>query len=387
MSDFPAEKQTTWLKRSSDQTVTGTTRLTLRSDGTYTKELAVESNPECSPGKANPLVNALGGTHHGTWTRQGDLIHLSGDGNWPACTETLSLFQRVENPRPQLTPPSETPFSFSEEVARAHRMMDLDRRALLALMCIDPGRASDALAGEFIQIQQGYQGLLQAGPSALYSLDSLRAKIAEAEDSIARVHDSLNHVDLAISHYEAASVMFEALGDIGKVERARANIGRLRLAIGGEIDSEFTRVSSLLEATPENTLAHASLLVELGELQAKSSDDYEAQRTLNAALVELSFCGSDPPESEILAATNATLLAVQQGTVQPGASSIEQVLSRRYLYRRVYLALAQIFKETEPAKSAHYLELSRYREGETQATGLSDHVVQALYGAFRKFEP
>ena len=56
----------------------------LREDGSYTKTLAASVDGQ-----------RYGGTHSGTWTSEGMLVHLSGDGNWPATTEDLRTMQKV----------------------------------------------------------------------------------------------------------------------------------------------------------------------------------------------------------------------------------------------------------------------------------------------------
>ena len=81
---------TVWLKSSGDMVASHTTLLTLRSDGTYTKQF------EAAVGGALAYISTgFGGTHDGTWTREGDLVYLSGDGVWPPYTEDLKLFRQI----------------------------------------------------------------------------------------------------------------------------------------------------------------------------------------------------------------------------------------------------------------------------------------------------
>lgn len=75
----------TWESDESTSRTQKHVELFLRGDGTYTKILAAR-------------VDGLpyGGTHDGTWTNQGMLVYLSGDGNWPATTEDLRNMQKVK---------------------------------------------------------------------------------------------------------------------------------------------------------------------------------------------------------------------------------------------------------------------------------------------------
>jgi hypothetical protein len=71
-----------WVFVKGDAGATYRITLILRGNGGYTKTL--ETN-----------IGA-GGTHSGTWTSEGTVVHLSGDGNWPAYSHDLAQFQKVE---------------------------------------------------------------------------------------------------------------------------------------------------------------------------------------------------------------------------------------------------------------------------------------------------
>lgn len=74
----------TWIREKSDSYTYQKITLVLRSDGTYTKTLVARVNGA-----------PYGGTHSGNWTARGSMVHLSGDGNWPAVDHDLSEFQRA----------------------------------------------------------------------------------------------------------------------------------------------------------------------------------------------------------------------------------------------------------------------------------------------------
>jgi hypothetical protein len=81
--DSRARLAGTWRYQTRDATTSQRIVLILRSDGSYTKTLDARVNG------AN-----YGGTHSGTWTANGTVVSLSGDGNWPAYTHDLSTFQK-----------------------------------------------------------------------------------------------------------------------------------------------------------------------------------------------------------------------------------------------------------------------------------------------------
>jgi hypothetical protein len=68
--------------------------LTLRPDGTYTKTFTARTSGWGGAGTVG--APSLGGTHTGRWTANGMMVHLSGDGNWPASDHNLAEFRRVQ---------------------------------------------------------------------------------------------------------------------------------------------------------------------------------------------------------------------------------------------------------------------------------------------------
>jgi hypothetical protein len=81
--DSRARLAGTWRYATRDASTSQKITLVLRGDGTYTKTLEARVN-----------AADYGGTHSGTWTAKGMVVHLSGDGNWPAYTHDLSTFTK-----------------------------------------------------------------------------------------------------------------------------------------------------------------------------------------------------------------------------------------------------------------------------------------------------
>jgi len=363
-------QETTWIKRISDKNSSATTTLVLRTDGTYTKNLDASAK------------GAFGGVHHGQWRQDGSRIHLSGDGNWPAYTEDLGLFQRAESTSREASLDSGgfQANSFSGDMRKVNTMIELDKRYMVTLGDVQPGRATDALVGELAGIYKGYESLLQEGAPSypLYSLDDIRKKIAETEDSIARAHDSMNNWELAVRHYEVAAKKFEALGDTEKARRSRAGIGRLKLSSEGGIDAEIKRLLALLETTEAGTLVHASIVIELGELYARASDDFESEKFVKSGLEELKVLGEDPGGAAIAGALQETFDSISSGMANPEATPIEETLKLRYLYCRCYLALAQIYKESDPEEAARYLEMAEEQDGKGINAEFAEEALKTL---------
>jgi hypothetical protein len=83
-ADAESDLQGTWEYNGGDAGGQQKITLILRSDHSYTKTL-----------EAHVQGANYGGTHSGTWTADGKIVHLSGDENWPPYTHDLSLFRKV----------------------------------------------------------------------------------------------------------------------------------------------------------------------------------------------------------------------------------------------------------------------------------------------------
>jgi tetratricopeptide (TPR) repeat protein len=264
--------------------------------------------------------------------------------------------------------------------------MQLDRRLLEAMPKIMPGIANDALVQDLSSIQHGYEELLAEGPPsfALYTLDNVRFKIADTENFIARAHDSMNHVDEAASFYRQAAQHYQEVGATEQAERSRASLGRLQFAADADINVELQRLQAELDRAEVNTLAHVQALVELGELCCKTGNDFEAEQHLQSALEELKECGGDPSGINLADALSQTLQSIAQGTAKPGVTPIEQKVLVRGLYRRIYLALGQIYKDTDPNKAAECLAKAKDRDSQATNEEFSRRMLDALAGDLGK---
>jgi hypothetical protein len=70
--------------------------LDLHPNGTYDKRFRARSSQYMSIGGIGHTGTGptMGGDHSGTWTANGSIVRLSGDGNWPPVTHDLSQFTR-----------------------------------------------------------------------------------------------------------------------------------------------------------------------------------------------------------------------------------------------------------------------------------------------------
>jgi hypothetical protein len=76
-----------WFKETADLSSFQRLKLTLRPDGTYTKESWMRMSAYGT--------GYIPGRHDGTWRSSGSVVYLSGDGNYPASNHDLSGFERL----------------------------------------------------------------------------------------------------------------------------------------------------------------------------------------------------------------------------------------------------------------------------------------------------
>ncbi len=256
-----------------------------------------------------------------------------------------------------------------DDMTKVRMYMDIDRRYLTAMPRIMPGQASEGVIREFGEILADYHKLLAAGPPkfAFYKMEDVQLKIADVTESIARTNDSLRQNEQAKVYYEKAIRAYEELGQIDKANRCRATLAQAKHSIEGDVDAEINRLQSNLEGTPPDTLEHVGAFVALAELYSSQEDDFEAEPLLIKAETELQRIGysgsTGPSGTEMADALKATMSSILSGKVGSGPTQIEIKLKARDLYRRIYLLLAQIYREKDITQAGKYMQLLKEMDG------------------------
>lgn len=229
---------------------------------------------------------------------------------------------------------------------------------------------------------------MQDGPPQypLYQLDDVRGRMADVLETTARAYDSLRDSQQAVAYFERAAIAFDEVGQQEHAERCRVNIARIRAADNPNLDQEITRLQGLLETLPESSLKHVEALISLGELHAKEGDDYEATQLLQKAQVVLQAMGhGDPGDQDAAAVLRQSVQRIMSGQHSGGPTQIETLVWVRTLYQRLYLALAQLFRETDPDRASDYSQ----RLERLERTDMTEHhlgqVIDALGEDLRRF--
>lgn len=303
----------------------------------------------------------------------------------------LNEIKKMGAPEPSAVSASEP--EPQDDMAKARKLMEIDRRYLPMMADILPGRANARVIAELKAVQSDYERLAKAGPPtfAFYTARDLDGKIADVLESLARAHDSLNQATEARDYYQRAIQKWTAVAQPDKARRCETALARLRLSTDGNVDDEIQRLQANLERTPPNSLARVQALVELAELQSGSGDDFAAEELLLQARDEMAALGYDsatgPSGTDLANALQQSLRGIMSGQGGGGPSPIEIQMQARDLQRRILLALAQIYRESDPAKAGEYLRQSKEMDGPGENQAFSQEMLKSLSSLFGEPPP
>ena len=277
----------------------------------------------------------------------------------------------------------------SDDVGKARRLIEIDQRYLMAMPSTMPGQASEAVVAMFESIKADYEALIQAGPPSfpLYSVDDVHVKVADVTESIARTYDSLRNDEQAAMHYERAAEGYERHGHADKAQRCRNAIAQIRLSADGNIDDELQRLQKVLATLPPPSLEHAKTTVQLAELYSAAGDDFEAEEQLKRAQQELQQLGYDNPGGGNLAEALAqSMNGILSGEARSGPSTIEIQMLVRDLYRRMYLAYAQIYRSTDADAAAEWLKKAEAMDSSDMNEQFSNEMMKSIGSMLNLFD-
>jgi tetratricopeptide (TPR) repeat protein len=242
------------------------------------------------------------------------------------------------------------------DYSRAMQAIELDRRVTDMTMRTHFNPVNDAVIADWKNIVDGYRELIEAGPpkTPLYTMDSLRLKVAQSLESLARAYASLYDEKQSSMHYKQAAKAFEEAGEPVSAARCRSRLDEDRMAEEAEYDEQMQGVLEDLENFDKLQPEHLSRLVDLGELQARAGDDFAAEKTLLKAESDLKAAEwGNPRGSELAEALTATMKAVKSGQNVTPTQNIQTSLFVRGIHRRIHLALSNVYQRLGDAKKAN----------------------------------
>lgn len=235
-----------------------------------------------------------------------------------------------------------------------------------ATMACVAGRAEEDIFTKFAELESGYNTLLEEteADDTLVSAVDLRNRIADLTDWRGRAFENARQFDEAIDEFDRAAQLFDAIGKTAEAQRSRDKASEVRLETTADFDMEIERLRQKLETVQPGGPEQVKTLIALGELHSRANDDFEAVRLLEQAEAGLLEVGGHPSDNDILGAMADTVAQIEGGELVAGFSSLESSVERRALTQRLYLALANAYRTTDPARAAEYeAKLRSYDDG------------------------
>ena len=270
------------------------------------------------------------------------------------------------------------------EQSRMTKMMELNRDMQGAMMRAMPGVCTENEVNSLIQIRDSYRELQATAQLSdmLVTPDTLDERIADVTEWIGRAHESMNEGADAVSYFREARQLYADLGKADAVGRIDDKIGEIRVQDEGDLDAEIPRVREQLEGDGLDTLGRVKTLIQLGELLSKAGDDFEAEQPLLEA-ERLLAATPNMSHNQILGSLADSVQTIMAGTATSGeATPIVQAMQVRGLYQRLYFALGNVYRDTNPTKAKEYeAKLAAFDD---RGGGFDASVVSKLMEQFTK---
>ena len=241
------------------------------------------------------------------------------------------------------------------DAARALELIQIDKRVTAMMMRTHFNPMDDAVIDDWKNIIRDYRGMIDAGPlkTPLYTIDSVRLKVAQSLEALARAYASLHDAKQSRACWEQAAQAFDEAGERGEATRCRSRQREDSMAEGAEYDDQIHAALQDLENLDKKQPEYFARMVDLGELQAHAGDDFAAEKTLLNAESGLSHAKwENPSGSDLAEALVATLTGLSSGQSVSPSRNIQTSVLVRSLYRRIHLGLADVYQRMGDARNA-----------------------------------
>jgi len=219
-------------------------------------------------------------------------------------------------------------------------------------------------------------------------------KRASAIKGIADVYDALGDAQSAKEYYSTAANEYRAAGDTLEANRCLVSHAWVEFTHEGNFDAALAQLRGILQSVPSDTLEHTEHLVNIGKLYFNADEDYEAERILKQALVDLDKSDyANPSGAKLADALTQTMMSVFSGEEKNTAEQPIVVQNEvRSLYNAVYIMLQQIADQAgDEAAANDYLRrqqalIGRERDGNASNREFSERMMQSLGKIFEEYD-
>lgn len=281
---------------------------------------------------------------------------------------------------------SDQPSGPADRHQRLLQYLDLTGRIPKLMVRLFPGRVTREVIGELQDLYKGFGELIDGGPLSVPSpsLQDLRLQQVDVLEYVARAYDALRETRLAAETFERAAKEYDALSRLDRGDQCRARKLEILQSETGDHDAEYAQLLKQVSNPPKDPLQHADLLVKLGELCGMAGDDYQAMKHLTAAEAVLEAAGiRNPSEGSLGAALGQSMKDIESNRPSAGAeeSPIVRALAVRALFKRLFQAMIQTCRQSDPKRADHYSALL----AELDKTGPHKEFGDELFKIFGQF--
>ncbi|SFH72163.1 ankyrin repeat domain-containing protein [Bradyrhizobium sp. cf659] len=198
---------------------------------------------------------------------------------------------------------------------------------------------------ELLQIETVFLALAnQPAPASGWPMPPL-AQAAECSRLAAFILDTVLELpDRAASRYKVAQANFERAGLLAEAQEAAENAAACVDVSTGNVEERLSRVRAAVASAPPSTVSRASRLIQLGEIQLQTGNQWAAVATFSDAEATLKRAGYDEPPAP--GAIFTEMLVSMRGDNGSGLQLMQRagnILKLRLLFYRLYSGLKNAY--------------------------------------------
>ncbi|MBR0783828.1 ankyrin repeat domain-containing protein [Bradyrhizobium iriomotense] len=234
-----------------------------------------------------------------------------------------------------------------------------------AALGVSSMQVDEATIAELRQIETDFLALAgQPAPAFGWPAPPL-AQAAECSRLSAFILDTVLGLPArAATQYRAAQAGFERAGLLAEAREAAENAAACVDVATGNVEQRLARARAAAASAPPSTVSKASCLIQLGEIQLQTGNQWAAIATFKDAEATLKQAGYDqPPAADAILSEMMASIAGGSGS---GAQSVQRagnILKLRLLFHRLYSGLKVAYGPVDagnpgnPSMADHYAGL------------------------------
>lgn len=177
----------------------------------------------------------------------------------------------------------------------------------------------------------------------------------------------------AAAQYKAAQNSFEAAGLLAEAQEAADNAAACDDVAAGNVEQRLSRALAAVASAPPSTVLRASRLIQLGEIQLQTGNQWAAIATFKDAEDTMKQAGYDQPSAPgTIFGEMVASMRTDNGSGPQLVQRAGEILKLRLLFYRLYSGLKNAYAPVDtanpgnPREADHYADLIARHELQTQ---------------------